>query len=143
MKIPVYLKHKPVITVENYDRIDGPYADDSDAKGLSVGIAQWNSPGWTDLSAKVWRNTGEKWSRQSEELPLHRVIDLATLVCIVMDYSRNGRLSSDDDFPVSRAGDNPDLEHHTELMKKELMQNHRYLDESLKRLAVELKRAGY
>lgn len=44
MKIPVYLKHKPVITVENYDRIDGPYADDSDAKGLSVGIAQWNSP---------------------------------------------------------------------------------------------------
>ncbi len=44
MKIPVYLKHKPVITVENYDRIDGPYADDSDAKGLSVGIAQWNFP---------------------------------------------------------------------------------------------------
>ncbi len=25
----------------------------------------------------VWRHTGEKWSRQSEELPLHRVLDLA------------------------------------------------------------------
>lgn len=69
MKIPTHLKHKPIIQVENYDRIDGPYADDTDAMGLSVGIAQWNGPGWTELSAKVWRNTGEKWSRQSEELP--------------------------------------------------------------------------
>lgn len=59
MKIPVHLKHKPIIQVENYDRIDGPYADDTDAMGLSVGIAQWNGPGWTELSAKVWRNTGE------------------------------------------------------------------------------------
>ncbi|MFR0656615.1 DUF6530 family protein, partial [Pantoea sp. SIMBA_079] len=81
MKIPAHLKHKPIIQVENYDRIDGPYADETDAMGLSVGIAQWNTAGWTELSAKVWRNTGEKWSRQSEELPLHRVIDLATLIC--------------------------------------------------------------
>lgn len=88
MKIPAHLKHKPIIQVENYDRIDGPYADDTDVMGLSVGIAQWNGPGWTKLSAKVWRNTGEKWSRQSEELPLHRVIDLATLICSTMDYSK-------------------------------------------------------
>ena len=59
MKIPAHLKHKPIIQVENYDRIDGPHADDTDAMGLSVGIAQWNTPGWTELSAKVWRNTGE------------------------------------------------------------------------------------
>ncbi|MBJ2503570.1 DUF6530 family protein, partial [Kluyvera cryocrescens] len=91
MNIPTHLKHKPIIAVENYDRIDGPYADDTDAMGLSVGIAQWNTPGYTELSAKVWRNTGEKWSRQSEELPLHRVIDLATLICIAMDYSKHGR----------------------------------------------------
>lgn len=32
------------------------------------------------ISAKVWRYTGERWSRQSEELPLHRVLDLAILV---------------------------------------------------------------
>ena len=120
MKIPAHLKHKPIIQVENYDYIDGPYANGSDAKGLSVGIAQWNRPGWTDLSAKVWRNTDNRWSRQSEELPLHRVIDLAALVCIAMDYSKNGRLSSSDDFPVSRSADNPDLIHHTEIMKKEL-----------------------
>ncbi|SYO66752.1 Uncharacterised protein [Klebsiella pneumoniae] len=43
MKIPAHLKHKPIIQVENYDRIDGPHADDTDAMGLSVGIAQWNT----------------------------------------------------------------------------------------------------
>ena len=143
MTIPIHLKHKPIIEVDNYDRIDGPYADDTDAMGLSVGIAQWNTPGWTELSAKVWRNTGEKWSRQSEELPLHRVIDLATLICITIDYVKSGRLSSEDNFPVSRSTGNPELAHHTELMKKELKQNHKYLDESLKRLSLELKRLGY
>ncbi|EPH3061399.1 TPA: DUF6530 family protein [Klebsiella oxytoca] len=143
MKIPAHLKHKPIFQVENYDRIDGPYADDTDAMGLSVGIAQWNGPGWTELSAKVWRNTGEKWSRQSEELPLHRVIDLATLICITMDYSKNGRLSSSDDFPVTRSADNADLTHHIGLMKKELKENHENLDRSLQRLSLELKRLGY
>ena len=143
MKIPAHLKHKPIIQVENYDRIDGPYADDTDAMGLSVGIAQWNGPGWTELSAKVRRNTGEKWSRQSEELPLHRVIDLATLICITMDYSKNGRLSSSDDFTVTRSADNADLTHHIGLMKKELKENHESLDQSLKRLSLELKRLGY
>ncbi|CNL94370.1 TPA: DUF6530 family protein [Yersinia enterocolitica] len=143
MKIPTHLKHKPIIEIENYDRIDGPYAEDTDAMGLSVGIAQWNAAGLTDLSAKVWRNTGEKWSRQSEELPLHRAIDLATLVCVAMDYSKNGRLSSSDEFPVSRAINNPELARHTELMKKELKENEAFLDASLKRLSEELKRIGY
>lgn len=79
MKIPVDLKHKPVIVSEDYDKIDGRRVA-SDAKGLSLGLAQWNERGTVDISAKVWRYTGEKWSRQSEELPLHRVLDLAILI---------------------------------------------------------------
>ncbi|SHI52093.1 DUF6530 family protein [Desulfosporosinus lacus] len=81
MKIPTTLKHKPVIISENYENVDGRYAYNSDAKGLSLGLAQWNDRGKVDVSAKVWRYTGEKWSRQSEELPLHRVLDLAILIC--------------------------------------------------------------
>ncbi len=81
MKIPTHLKHKPVIVSENYENVDGRYAYDTDAKGLSLGLAQWNDRGRVDISAKVWRYTGEKWSRQSEELPLHRVLDLAILIC--------------------------------------------------------------
>ena len=80
MKIPENLKHKPVIKVEDYDTVDGRYALHTDAKGLSLGLAQWNDRGKVDISGKVWRHTGEKWSRQSEQLPLSRILDLAILV---------------------------------------------------------------
>lgn len=88
MKIPTTLKHKPVIVAEDYEQIDGRAAYDTDAKGLSLGLAQWNDRGKVDISAKVWRYTGEKWSRQSEELPLHRVLDLAILTCEAQRYLR-------------------------------------------------------
>ncbi len=81
MNIPTTLKHKPVIVAEDYSHIDGRTAYETDAQGLSLGLAQWNDRGRVDISAKVWRYTGEKWSRQSEELPLHRVLDLAILTC--------------------------------------------------------------
>lgn len=89
MKIPTTLKHKPVITVENYENVDGRNAYDSDAKGLSLGLAQWNDRGNVNISAKVWRHTGGKWSRLSEELPMHRVLDLAILVCKANLYFRD------------------------------------------------------
>ena len=88
MKIPTTLKHKPVIVAEDYEQIDGRAAYDTDAKGLSLGLAQWNDRGKVGISAKVWRYTGEKWSRQSEELPLHRVLDLAILTCEAQRYLR-------------------------------------------------------
>ncbi|MBQ7703893.1 MAG: hypothetical protein IJT73_00465 [Selenomonadaceae bacterium] len=77
MRFPSYLQHKPIIGVDDYDKVDGIYANNSDAKALSIGYAQYNR---NEISAKIWRHTGEKWSRQSEELPLHRVIDLAALI---------------------------------------------------------------
>lgn len=86
MNIPTNLKHKPVIVCENYASIDGTKAGSTDAEGLSLGLAQWNDRGNVDVSAKVWRYTGEKWSRQSEELPMHRVIDLAILICRAKKY---------------------------------------------------------
>ncbi len=88
MKVPTTLKHKPVIVSEDYEKVDGRYANKSDAKGLSLGLAQWNDRGKVDISAKVWRYTGEKWSRQSEELPMHRVLDLAILICSAKKYFR-------------------------------------------------------
>ena len=81
MEIPTHLKHKPVIQIDNYESVDGKYAYHTDAKGLTLGLAQWNDRGKVDISAKVWRYSGEKWSRQSEELPIHRVLDLAILIC--------------------------------------------------------------
>lgn len=86
MKIPTNLKHKPVVVVEDYDKVDGKYAWDTDAMGLSLGLAQWNDRGKVEISGRVWRHTGEKWSRQSEELPITRILDLAILVVQTSNY---------------------------------------------------------
>jgi hypothetical protein len=100
MKIPAQLKHKPVIVSEGYDKIDGRNSR-SEAKGLSLGLAQWNERGKVDISAKIWRHTGGKWSRQSEEMPLHRVLDLAILICRSRLYflERYKKEKSDYDLP--------------------------------------------
>ncbi|WP_157196593.1 DUF6530 family protein [Methylobacterium sp. 88A] len=77
---PTWLKHTPIFMVP-YAPFDGPYSADTDAKYLSIGQAQWRYPNDPDaLSAKVWRNPDNKWSRMSEELPLHRLVDLCTLL---------------------------------------------------------------
>lgn len=44
---------------------------------MSIGTAQYDED---EISLKVWRHTGNKWSRQSEELPIHRCIDLNILL---------------------------------------------------------------
>ncbi len=51
--------------------------NNTDVKALSIGTAQYD---FDEISLKVWRHTGIKWSRQNEELPLHRNIDLNILL---------------------------------------------------------------
>lgn len=70
-KLPHNLEHKPVYAMP-YSQFDGMYANDTDCQYLSIGMAQWDN---TNVSLKTMRHTEDKWSRQSEELPLHRVID--------------------------------------------------------------------
>lgn len=77
MDAPQHLAHKPIISVSDYDKVDGKYANATDAMALSLGLAQYDR---SDISLKVWRYTNdEKWSRQSEELPVHRNLDLTIL----------------------------------------------------------------
>ena len=159
MKIPTSLKHKPVIVSENYENVDGRFAYNSDAKGLSLGLAQWNDRGKVDISAKVWRYTGEKWSRQSEELPLHRVLDLAILVCRAQQYFREAyryekfydakKTTIDrvglqgDAMTVSVCTDNPMIDEDIKLFMQTLSADDELLGERLATLARILKEMGY
>lgn len=130
MNIPTTLKHKPVIVCENYENVDGKYAYNSDAKGISLGLAQWNDRGKIDVSAKVWRHTGGKWSRQSEELPLHRVLDLAILVCRAklhfQDAYRYEKLYDPENPVIDRVGMQGDA------MTVEVCKNNEMVDEDIK-----------
>lgn len=160
MKIPTNLKHKPVIVSENYENVDGRYAYDSDAKGLSLGLAQWNDRGKVDISAKVWRHTGGKWSRQSEELPLHRVLDLAILICRTKQYFQEEAYKEeklyDEENPIlDRIGlqgdamtmavctDNEKIDEDIQLFRQALSNDDELIGERLKVLSRILKEMGY
>jgi len=159
MKIPTTLKHKPVIISENYENIDGRYAYQSDAKGLSVGLAQWNDRGKVDISAKVWRYTGTKWSRQSEELPMHRVIDLAILICRTKlhfkEAYRYEKLYDTENVIIDRIGlqgdamtvsictDNPMIDDDVKLLSQAMSDDDELISERLKILSKMLKEMGY
>ena len=159
MNIPTTLKHKPVITVENYENVDGRQAYNSDAKGLSLGLAQWNDRGKVEISAKVRRYTGEKWSRQSEEMPLHRVLDLAILVCKGKQHfqeaylhpklydEKNPRIDrvglQGDAMTVEICTGNPMIDEDIQLFSRALSRDDELLSERLHLLAELLRDMGY
>jgi len=159
MKIPTTLKHKPVIISENYENVDGRNAYNTDAKGLSLGLAQWNDRGKVDISAKVWRYTGEKWSRQSEELPLHRVLDLAILVCRAQLHFREAyryeKLYDPQNTVIDRVGlqgdamtvevctDNEKIDEDIKLFSQALSNDSEIIGERLRTLSRILKEMGY
>jgi hypothetical protein len=159
MKIPTTLKHKPVVVCENYANIDGRNAYDSEAQGLSLGLAQWNDRGRVDISAKVWRYTGEKWSRQSEEMPLHRVLDLALLIVRAKGYFKEayripGMYDANkprvdriplqgDAMTVSICTDNEKIGEDIQLFANALARDDEMLSERLHLLANMLRSLGY
>jgi hypothetical protein len=158
-KIPTSLKHKPVVVAEDYGNIDGRSAYDTDTKGLSLGLAQWNDRGKVDISAKVWRHTGEKWSRQSEELPLHRVLDLAIFVCRAKQHFKDAyrfpKLYDEQKPVIDRVGlqgdamtlkictENENLDEDIRLFNQALSNDDELLGERLKVLGSILREMGY
>ncbi len=160
MKIPVNLKHKPVIAVNDYANIDAHHYPNTDAKGLSLGLAQWNDRGRVDVSAKVWRYvSSERWSRQSEELPLYRVIDLAILIAKSIAFFRDAyrrdalydknapqieRVGLEGDaFTMEVCTDNPYIDEDIERVRAALCESDEGLSEHLHLLANTLRALGY
>ena len=76
MTDPRSLQHHPVVLLD-YENHDGPDAGNTDCRHISIGWAQYDS---SELSVKTLRHTGERWSPQSEELPLHRCLDATMLI---------------------------------------------------------------
>jgi hypothetical protein len=159
MKVPTHLKHEPVFGVEDYNKIDGIYAGrGSNAPCLSIGIAQWNQRGSQDISVKVWRNNGSEtndyadgnWSRMSEELPIHRNLDLTILICEVMYMLKNNPSQKsinlqNQTVEIRKIFENEYLEDDLEILRQKLFYNEEgeIIHERLKALADVLKRLGY
>ena len=86
--LPQNLSHKPVYAIP-YEAFDGFRAGKTDARFFSVGLAQYDHD---EVSVKIFRHTGEKWTRQSEEIPIHRLIDAVTFLASAVYGADNGNI---------------------------------------------------
>lgn len=78
INVPTWLTHKPVIACDYSDYT----RENDDAKFLSIGHSQYD---YNSSSVKIFRHSGKKWSRQSEEIPIRRVGDIALLLLKAME----------------------------------------------------------
>ncbi|MBC8019908.1 MAG: hypothetical protein H7X78_01700 [Methyloceanibacter sp.] len=83
MDFPHHIAHTPVYALP-YNAHDPRQPGDSDVQFLTVGWSQWDRD---EPSAKIVRHTGNRWSRQSEEIPLARLVDLMILLGLVFEDS--------------------------------------------------------
>ncbi|MBR3565929.1 MAG: hypothetical protein IKN91_06355 [Paludibacteraceae bacterium] len=127
MKSPKHLGHKPIVSVNDYDKVDGMYRNNTDAHALSIGWAQYDAD---EISMKVWRKR-KHWSSQSEELPLHRNLDLTILLLhVLFDETPNP-----DSFLVkAKTLFSEDQEGGIEEIKKYYQKNKSFLEPRLKEL---------
>lgn len=81
MPFPHQIAHSPVYGLR-YNAHDPDREGNSDAHWLTIGWSQWDE---NEPSAKVVRHSGQRWSRQSEEIPVSRLVDLTTLLAKVYE----------------------------------------------------------
>ena len=84
--VPMWLNHRPIFAARYEDMSD--YDPQADAKFVSVGLAQYDPE---SISVKIFRRSGDRWSRQSEELPIFRALmpAIALLKAIVATQTRD------------------------------------------------------
>ncbi|VVP26553.1 hypothetical protein PS876_04112 [Pseudomonas fluorescens] len=91
--LPMHLDHQPVYAMP-YKQFDGWRAGNTDTRYLSIGISQWSAD---EISLKIMRHK-DKWSRQSEELPLHRVVDSSIFLAKVLLDRHNESIDIEPDL---------------------------------------------
>ncbi|SMF89063.1 hypothetical protein SAMN05661091_4505 [Paenibacillus uliginis N3/975] len=159
MKIPASTNHKPVIISENYGDVDGRFANNTDVKALSLGLTQWNGEGMANVAAKIWRNTEEQGSGQSEEIPIHRILDLSILFCSALTHFteayRYEHLYDPQNPVLDRIGlqgnamtvavctDNNEINEDIKQFNEALSDNGEMIGERLRTLSRTLKEMGY
>ena len=111
--LPTWLGHKPIIACKSDE-------NNSDFRYLSIGRSLWNRD---ELSVKFWRysESGKRWSRQGEEIPLQRFLfACGFVISSLLRMSSNGLINRNSHFKeqiVQSQDNSKDIE----LLNKEKM----------------------
>lgn len=100
LPFPDQIAHSPVYGLA-YNAHDPDRENNSDVHWLTIGRSQWDPD---EPSAKIVRYSGQRWSRQSEEIPLARLVDLTTL--LVLAYAND---AGEFDLPAGFLENQPDI----------------------------------
>ena len=87
-ELPQHLEHRPVYALP-YEAFDGQYASETDMRFISIGVAQYDPDEVSIKTMRFVQRVG-KWTRQAEELPLHRPIDMTLFLAKVLFDAQNG-----------------------------------------------------
>jgi hypothetical protein len=91
--LPEHLSHKPLfaISYEGFDEYTNR-ENGTDVAFISVGLPEFNEEGGREhqvSSVKIFRHSGLRWSRQSEEIPSARLVDAAIVLALSLDANSN------------------------------------------------------
>jgi hypothetical protein len=77
-----------VMTVDNYDRIDGRNAYQSEIKRLTLGAPVLKENKKMQIAAQIWKKNANGQLEMDTELPIHQVFDLMIFLSRVLLYFR-------------------------------------------------------
>lgn len=107
-QLPLHGTHKPLYAVD-YEHFDEYFIKNgsSDVRYLSVGRSSWDEH---CLATKIFRyaENGDRWSRQSEEIPATRLVDTTIVLAAYLDQDginiiRKGTFENqNEDIPTTR-----------------------------------------
>lgn len=80
------MNEKIVITSDNYDRIDGRNAYQSDVKRLTLGAPTMEENKNMQIAAQIWKADKDGELALAQELPIHQVFDMIILLSRTILY---------------------------------------------------------
>ncbi|WP_434796866.1 DUF6530 family protein [Terrisporobacter vanillatitrophus] len=129
------MEFKPVITCDNYKKVDGFRTSNSDIEKLEMGVKKNKDNNRDEIIEKLFKLDGG-----FDELPVNRVLDMTILLCEVSLYFKEAyrmpKLYDENNLTISRVGLQGDA------MNIEICKSNKNLDKDIIALAHEFNKQG-
>ena len=80
MESPKNLSHKPIISVNDYDKIDAQYRTNTDVRALSIGTAQYDKNEISLVGTTLQQNKEDTMKENLELYPFIKQRNIKTLI---------------------------------------------------------------
>ncbi len=128
------MEFKPVITCDNYKKVDGFRAPNSDIEKVDMGVKK-NDNKRLEIIAKLSKLDGT-----FDEIPVNRILDMAILLCEANLYFKEAyrmpKFYDENNLTISRVGLQGDA------MNVEICKDNENLDKDIIALADEFNKQG-